>query len=667
MSRNVTYTLNLNSNVSQILTQADKDAVKFDNTMWNLQKTLSSFGVGLGAHFLIDAAKSWTQGAADFESAMLRIKNASESVKLGIGNQFFIDKEVDRFKLKLQESIDAYGGFLFKIKNAGLSNNEKNKLFDEILTVSKVSGIPMSEMESTIRNTAIMLGEGVLEARHLRGLSYTHPQLVPFIADALGLQDYKKDQFTKLLHVESKGDITDITKEQELSRLISSGKLTKLALPAKIILEAYEKYAESVSGKLPETLTTLQSNINDLDVAWERFKNDFVLDNKYEITNFFGELKDGIHWLKEHEYSIIHIGKNLLTILKLYAEWKIAMFALNTANSVYLAFMQGYQGLASSNVIAVTSQATAYNTLAASLERLNYIQATMAGMPTLAAMSAANAANLSNGGSIAGGVAAGTIAGGFRAAVMPVFVAGMAISVIDELLGKGKIDQKGVSFGDWIKDVVESRLPPGMRDNSNPGAVKKIMSISDQEDAINNVIQHLINKTNPSWDDIQKGNYYQHKLPYKGNELYQELQFLIEKLPNIDVLKSLDKQYHIFNEHGEFDKTNQGLYSLFKSLTEGKIPYLGYDDADDKSDEIKDLTKNTKIPTLNPTTHIRSNSSNYVTIHIDRMTGVETYTVKVDSTGDKLSEEKVAELVGTNLVKILTGVVNDSQLVGKHH
>ena len=88
MGRNVTYTLNLQSNVSQILARDEAATVRMDNSMWQLQKTMASFGVGLGAQFLINAGKEWIKGAADFELAMLRIKNAS-SGNFGVFNKTF--------------------------------------------------------------------------------------------------------------------------------------------------------------------------------------------------------------------------------------------------------------------------------------------------------------------------------------------------------------------------------------------------------------------------------------------------------------------------------------------------------------------------------------------------------------------------------------------------
>lgn len=325
--RQVEYSLKLNSNVSQVLTQADKDANKFENSMWQVQKTLASFGLGLGAHFLIDAAKEWTQAAADYETAMLRIRNASKE-GFGLFNNDFVNNQVDKFKTKLQETSDAYGNFLFKIKNADLTNEVSNRLFENLSVVGKVGGIPQEQMDATVRNVGILLGEGVLEARHLRQLSYVHPQIVPFLADALGLKSGAGSELSKMLDK----NIDDETAQQQLSQLISSGKLTKAALNSNVIIEAFEKYRLSIESKLPETLDLVQSRLNDLSNTWERFKISLTLGQKPELAEFFHSLENSIKWLSEHEESIIKIGKGILGIAEAYAIWRLSIASVNLVN-----------------------------------------------------------------------------------------------------------------------------------------------------------------------------------------------------------------------------------------------------------------------------------------------------------------------------------------------
>jgi len=364
--RQVEYSLKLNSNAASVLNQDAAAANKFDNSMWQAQKTLASFGIGLGAHFLTDAAKDWIQGAADYETAMLRIRNASKE-GVGIFNTDFINSQVDKFKTKLQETSDAYGNFLFKIKNANLSNDVANRLFENLGVVGKVGGIPQEQMDATVRNVGILLGEGVLEARHLRALSYVHPQIVPYLAEALGLKDGAKSDLSSLLNK----DISDETAQQQLSQLISSGKLTKAALNSSVILDAFEKYRLSIEDKLPETIETVQSHLNNLSNTWERFKNSLVLGQKPELIDFFHSLENGIKWLVDNEENIISVGKTIIGLAEAFVTWKLALVALEAPLAI-LGFLKNQQTELTdivskwSAVLGLSKEAEVLNTAAVS-------------------------------------------------------------------------------------------------------------------------------------------------------------------------------------------------------------------------------------------------------------------------------------------------------------
>jgi len=328
--RQVDYDLRLNSNAAQILNRDSAAAAKFDNSMWQVQKTLASVGLGLGAHFLIDAAKDWTQAAADYETSMLRIKNASHE-GFGVLNQDFIKKQVETFKIGLQESADAYGKFLFFVRNAPYSNDTLNRMYTDILTVSKVAGLPQESIDAAINNTAKMLSEGILEGRTLRQLSRVHAPLIPFLADAMGLKSGVKDEFSAIINNDS---MDEKTMNQKLSFLISSGKLTKAALDPSVLIKAWDEYAKSVQEKLPETLNTIQSHLTDLSNTWLKFKNSMVLDQKPELLEFFKELESGIKWLSVHEESILKTGKAIFDIVELYAGWRIALMALQAPAAI---------------------------------------------------------------------------------------------------------------------------------------------------------------------------------------------------------------------------------------------------------------------------------------------------------------------------------------------
>ena len=309
-TRSVIYNLQLNSNIIKVLQETEAHAKKLDGAMWQLQKSLAAFGVGLGAHFMKDFALDMVEGATEMERAMLRIKNVSENSLQGMKNQFFIRGEVDKFKIDLQDATDAYGDFLTMVRGSGLAGAEVRKLHDEVLTIGKVTGISKGQMDASVRNLGKLLEEGALEGRHLRPLTYQMSGLMPYISKELGMTN------------------------QELEGLISSGKLTKANIDSKVLLDAIEKYANDLLPKLDESLQTIESHTNDAKNAWLEFKNELVLDNKGELNEFIDTLRDGAKWLTDHKDEIVEVGGAVANIAEFYIKWRLALLALQTPSMV---------------------------------------------------------------------------------------------------------------------------------------------------------------------------------------------------------------------------------------------------------------------------------------------------------------------------------------------
>lgn len=638
--RQVTYYLNLNSNVIQSLQAHEVAAKSLDNSMWQIQKTLSAFGVGLGAHYLKDFVEGMIEGAGEFETAMLRIKNASEGLNDGIKNQLFISKEVDDFKTDLQSTLDSYGSFLFKIKNANLGGDVSRHLFENLQIISKVGALPQQELDATVRNISIMLGEGILEARHLRGLSYVHPQVLPFLADEMGLKDTK-----------------DATKMQQISQMISSGKLTKAALPADLILAAIEKYAESVKGGLPEALKTITSETHALSNSWFKLKNEITIDLKPELIAFFHELEGGIHWLKEHKEGVEAWGKVLFEILKVWGEYKILQLAINLGSSAWAAG----QRLIIGNTVTQTVATTSLNAEMAILnENMVYaiaLQSQMAvgmGLITEAQQVAfMNNLNLGSGsvtGSSVGSSSKG-IGGVISGGLMNVFIAGMALQVIDALIPGNKFTKEGVELKDW--------LGFGNDGGIIAGGFKKTGRLT-QEQSYNDALKYYIEEGSKGdvKYDILTGKITQPKIDPKGHELMNAIltsqNFINKEGGNYNFLSALGLNKDKF---GNLDESNLHIFDILKA--HGITP-AGY--FDDKSSSTNSRGKNNKI-NLGKPEHIRGNSSYYITINIDEMNGMNNPKFEVKNMTDM---KDIEETVGITLTKMLTDVVNDSQLVGHH-
>ncbi len=664
--RQVEYRLNLQSNATSVLTSDTNAANKFDNSMWQVQKTLAAFGVGLGAHFLIDAAKSWTQGAADFEQAMLRIRNSAKD-GFGFIDEKFVNAQVDKFKLKLQETADAYGNFLFKIKNANLSNDVSNRLFENLGYVSKVGGIPQEQMDATIRNVGILLGEGVLEARHLRQLSYVHPQIVPFLAEALGIKGANQKEFEGLF----KKDVSDESAQQIFSQLISSGKLTKLALPAQVILEAFEKYRLSLESKLPETLDLVNSHLNSLSVTWERFKNSLVLGQKPELVSLFKDLEGSIKWLTDHEESIVRIAKNVLEITKLWLEWKAAMLLLNGANSIYLAFMEGYNGLAVKNISAIEAQTLGYNGLAAAIERMNIAnqQAVVYGAAGLGRfgipLSSAGGVVAAESGVVAAGISK-TITGG----LMNVFIAGMALQVIDYLF-PGRSTKEGETgifhpLNNISNSFANARRIREMENNGydvtnkftgdEPEFVLRSKLAKEKE------VFELASAAADKWRETSEEwhKYYGGiaGIGYKA-ENGLEINKFFKKMIAIPVFNEDGKVIAMYEQPSKEDSLIATEWSsgtnIFGDLGFNKDLFNKYLGGNKPKLNIHDDSK----------TRLRGNSSNFFTVHIHGdLNGIQKLEIK-EASPDQI--KNIENIVGEEITRNMLEVINDIQVVRNGH
>ena len=361
--------------VVSALNSMESSAVRTDTAMANLASTMrtigSTLGVGFGLHSLIEFGKDAVQGAADYEAAMKRIKFASQSAADGLSNQNFILAEASKFKIPFEDATEAYGKFLAMLSGSKMATRDIQQLHDQLLLIGKVKGLSDGQMDAAVMNLGKMLESGGLDARHFRPLEMQLSGVGQYVANELGISIHQ------LAVLRNKGMMSQIDPQ--------------------VLLTAIKKQAADLQGFLPESLTTIQSGLNEVHNAWLNFKNDLVFENKDALIGLFDAMKDGIGWLKEHEGTLTFIGKELIFLGKVWVGYKATMALLNVAASTYQGFMAGYLGQTASVVGATEARAVAFNQLAAAMERLVYVQAQQAGMPTLAAMSAANAARLSGG------------------------------------------------------------------------------------------------------------------------------------------------------------------------------------------------------------------------------------------------------------------------------
>lgn len=340
------------SNMQRSVNSVEASIASLNGT---LRTTAAAFGIGMGLHGLIDMGKDLVQTYADYEQSLLRIKNVSKDIGDGVKNQQFIFNEAMKFKIPIEEATSAYGDFLTMIRGSHLASDEVRELHDNLLLIGKVTALPNQSMDAAVRNLGKLLEQGTLEGRHLRPLTYQLSGLAPYIAKELGMG------------------------MQQFEKSLSSGKLTKSATDSKRLMKAIANYAGDLKDKLPESLQSTQSALNDLHNAFFTMKMDLAQELKPEILSFIQGLKDGAHWLKEHKEQIITFGHTLVSLAKIWVGYKVALTAVTIAQNSYSAFMAGMMGNSARVITTVEAETLAYNGLAASIERVAYATELMAG------------------------------------------------------------------------------------------------------------------------------------------------------------------------------------------------------------------------------------------------------------------------------------------------
>jgi len=396
----VRYVVRLDDiNVSSGLRNMESVAMHTESRVASLNSTLrtlgDTLGIGIGLHELFDFGKGAVQGAADYETAAKRIKFASADFADGAKNISFINEEADKLKIPLQEATDTYGKFLAMIKGSHLAGDQVRYLHDEILTIGKIKGLDDGQVNAAVLNVGKQLEAGTLDARHFRPLEQQLSGIGQYVAKEMG-----------------------ITLNQ-LAIMRNKGKLT--GTDPMVLLRAIKHQAEDLKQFLPESTSTIQSQLNDLSNSWLRFKNDLVFDNLPEIKELFQTLKDGIGWLKDHEDDIKYWGKIVFEVGKYYLEYKIAREAFNIIESSAISLMKLYTGEAALQITAVESQTVAFNELSVAMQRASVFSAAGLGSTGVPLVAAGE-------GTVAAGATAGATTG-----VLSVEIVGFAAGVLSAL------------------------------------------------------------------------------------------------------------------------------------------------------------------------------------------------------------------------------------------
>lgn len=434
----VRYVVSLQDlNVTSGLKSMESSAMRTEASIASLNSTLGTmagaFGVGIGLHQLVSFGRDAVQGAADYETAVKRIKFASDNLIEGEKNIAFIRSEVDKFKIPLQETTDAYGKFLAMVTGSGMAGDQVRKLHDELLLIGKVKGLGDGQLDAAVMNLGKMLESGSLDARHFRPLEQQLSGIGAFVAKELGISVH------------------------ELAILRNQGKMT--TIDPKVLLRAIEKQAESLAHFLPESTTTIQSGINEVNTAWLEFKNNLVFDNREELIALFDTLREGIGYLREHKDEISTLGHLVADAAKIWLVYKGAMVLANGIQAIMLIGTGAQSAAFVTQASAVAGLNTQIALLNANLEIMIGLQAQ--GAASAIAMTEAQAINQLTYSSLAaknlpinmmgaaGAATAGaaTLGSAISGAVIPVAIAYFGGQALAQLIPNNPITGEGWNLG----------------------------------------------------------------------------------------------------------------------------------------------------------------------------------------------------------------------------
>lgn len=391
-------------------------------SLGTLSGGLRAVGIALSAQALYNFGKEAVETAADYETAVKRIMFASENFAEGQKNIAFITAEAERYKIPIQEATDSYGKFLAMLAGSDIASDKIRNLHDQLLLIGKVKGLADGQLDAAVMNLGKMLEAGGLDARHFRPLEQQLSGIGAFVAKELGMTVH------------------------QLALLRNQGKLT--TVDPQVLLVAIEKMAASLRQFEPESTQTIRSGLNDVSNAWLTFKNSLVLDNKQDIIELFGTLKDGVKYLADHKDEIVAFAHTVVGLAKAWLAYSAIMKVTELTLAFTVAAGTATSAIAAQNAALIT-EAELVAALAVEYDALVVSMSGLYGAEKAAFMAtAANAFNLTpNMAGVAASGAAGAagagaaITKGIGAAVLPVAVMYFAGEALAALLPKGTFGQ----------------------------------------------------------------------------------------------------------------------------------------------------------------------------------------------------------------------------------
>lgn len=624
-NRSVTYSLYLNENVRTHLQSIEKSALGVDNVMYKLQNTLRAFGIYAAGLQLFRFGKDIVNTTAEFETLNNVIKFSSSSTSEFSKNKQFLAKTIKDLKLPIVETTEAYAKLSAAMIGTKLEGQGTRDLFEGVSIASRV--MHLNEMQTSRAFLALeqMVSKGKVMSEELRRqLGNAMPGALRLFAESQGMDQGK------------------LMEKMKQGLIISEEALPKFG---KYLKEFFSKGIESA-------IQSIQANQVDLSNAWLMTKDAIGQELRPEIIELLSTLMEAVHWIKENKTELISWGRTIVDIGKIWLAYKIIIFGIKAISASYLLVLRAF-GVSTAiattattrQTAAYAAQATAINAVTAAIERLNFVQnasnaSFIAGSGGIMANTAANRYAMSAGTAAAaagvGGAVAGSKAKSFQAGaiglVTKVFVIGMAAEIMQQL---GWFGRKGSGENKSILDAFGftkyGKSDESVFKGAGHGALDWIPILGPIIGELKNTTQEKKIENEKLNQIVNFGKFYGYQFNQVGELISLTREALNERLR----------------------KSSTGLAGAALDPSFRNEDYIG-SESDSRGKKSK---KDLELPKASS---IRGNTVTTINIDVGSINGMTNPQFTVKNMQDM---ENIKQVIGKEVVKILTDTVNDSQLI----
>jgi hypothetical protein len=324
--------------MTQMAEKVDKSTKKAEESMEKMGDTARKVGERMAEIFAVreiyEFGKELMNTAAEFETFANVIKYSSKDMIDAGDNLDYISGAVTRLHLPMKEAYQGFSELQAGLIGTGIEGEKLRKMFEGITTAATVLHLPKHALEMVLYDFK-EIGERGLNMRNMRSLTGWLP----------GINAVVKETFHKSFEELEKEGLSGAYFLDKLS-----GGLQKHFAPG-----------------LPNAGHSLQAQINDMGTSFTRLK----LEMGDNLRPVFTEIFESIHKafdsgpVRAFVQNIRPIAETMLSLGKIWVEYKIGVFAAEAAMKGYAAALELVAGIQALVGVETEALAVSMKTLTA--------------------------------------------------------------------------------------------------------------------------------------------------------------------------------------------------------------------------------------------------------------------------------------------------------------